>query len=112
MAPRRGWWGIRGGEGRGVVAGRSVASVAAVHLYAAFLGGPAADGRMGEDHEVVFVVAADGRAAKEAAKAKWHGAGRGHVDAVERIDAIDGYAVTLTPDGGPSPDRTALDSYN
>jgi hypothetical protein len=83
-----------------------------VHLYAVFLGGPAGDGRMGEDHEVVFVVAPDGRSAKEAAKAKWHGAGRGHVDAVERIDAIDGYAVTLAPDGGEPGDRTALDSYN
>jgi hypothetical protein len=83
-----------------------------VHLYAAFLGGPVADGRMGEDHEVVFVVAADGRAAKDAAKAKWRGSGRGHVDAVERIDVIDGYAVTLArADAGPA-DRTALDSYN
>ncbi|MGH9093356.1 MAG: DUF1543 domain-containing protein [Acidimicrobiales bacterium] len=84
-----------------------------MHLYAAFLGGPAPDGRMGEDHEVVFVVAADGRAAKEAARAKWRGTGRGHVDAVERIDVIDGYAVSLSPaDGGGPVDRTALDSYN
>lgn len=83
-----------------------------MHLYAAFLGGPAGDGRMGEDHEVVFVVAADGRSAKEAARAKWRGLGRGHVDAVERIDVIDGHAVTLTPVGGEATDRTALDSYN
>jgi len=33
-----------------------------VHLYAAFLGGELADGRMGEDHEVVFVVAGDSTA--------------------------------------------------
>lgn len=83
-----------------------------MHLYAAFLGGPAGDGRMGEDHEVVFVVAADGRSAKEAAKTKWRGAGRGHVDAVERIDVIDGFAVQLTAADGEPVDRTALDNYN
>lgn len=83
-----------------------------MHLYVAYLGGPAAGGRMGEDHEVVYVVAADGRAAREAAKAKWRGAGRGHVDAVERIDVVDGYAVSLAPAAGTTTDRTALDSYN
>jgi hypothetical protein len=83
-----------------------------MQLYAAFLGGPAPEGRMGEDHEVVFVVAADGRSAKEAAKAKWRGDGRGHVDAVERIDVIDGFTVHLTATGGEAVDQTALDSYN
>jgi hypothetical protein len=66
-----------------------------VHLYAAFLGGDLGSGRMGEDHEVVFVVADDERAARQAAKAKWGGAGRPHVDALTRIDAIDGFAVGL-----------------
>lgn len=83
-----------------------------MHLYAAFLGGPAPDGRMGEDHEVVFVVAEDGAAAKAAAKAKWAGSGRGHVDAVQRIDVIDGFSVSLEATGGPPADRTQLDSYN
>lgn len=83
-----------------------------MHLYAAFLGGPAGDGRMGEDHEVVFVVAADGRSAKEAAKGKWRGVGEGHVDAVERIDVIDGFAVHLTAADGEAADLTALDNYN
>ncbi len=83
-----------------------------MHLYAAFLGGPAGDGRMGEDHEVVFVVAADGRSAKEAAKAKWRGAGRGHVDAVERLDVVDGFSVQLVAAGGGAADRTMLDIYN
>ena len=88
-----------------------------MHLYAAYLGGPPSGGRMGEDHEVVYVVAPDGGAAKAAAVAKWRGAGRGHVDAVERIDVVDGYEVSLAPagggpgKGGPT-DRTALDSYN
>jgi hypothetical protein len=83
-----------------------------VHLYAAFLGGPAPDGRIGEDHEVVFVVAEDGAAAKSAAKAKWGGAGRGHVDAVVRVDVVDGFSVGLTPTGAAPEDRTELDSYN
>lgn len=83
-----------------------------MHLYAAFLGGPATDGRMGEDHEVVFVVAPDKVVAKSAAKAKWGGSGRGHVDAVQRIDVVDGFSVSVEPTGGPQEDRTELDSYN
>jgi hypothetical protein len=67
---------------------------------------------MGEDHEVVFVVAENGAAAKAAAKAKWAGAGRGHVDAVERLDVVDGFAVSLTATGDGPADRTELDSYN
>ena len=83
-----------------------------MHLYAAFLGGPAGDGRMGEDHEVVFVVAEDGQAAKQAARSKWGGTGRGHVDAVERLDVVDGYHVSLRATGEGPVDRVALDSYN
>jgi len=70
-----------------------------VHLYAAYLGGPLDDGRMGEDHEVVLVVAADPVEAKERAMAKWRGAGRGHLDALERIDQIDGHRIDLAPVG-------------
>ena len=43
-------------------------------LYAVYLGGDPAPGRLGEDHEMVFVVATDPRAAKQAARAKWTGA--------------------------------------
>ncbi len=71
-----------------------------MHLYAAFLGGDLASGRMGEDHEVVFVVAGDELSARRAAKAKWGGAGRPHVDALTRIDLIDGFAVGLEQRGG------------
>jgi len=81
-----------------------------VHLYAAYLGGAPPPGRMSEDHEVVFVVAADALDAKRRAKEKWHGEGRGHVDAVQRIDAVDGYVVALGP--GDVGDRLTLDSYN
>ena len=70
-----------------------------MHLYAAFLGGDLGPGRMGEDHEVVFVVAEDELSARRAAKAKWGGDGRPHVDALTRIDVIDGFAVGLEQRG-------------
>jgi hypothetical protein len=54
---------------------------------------------MGEDHEVVFVVAADLPSARRAAKAKWGGDGRPHVDALTRLDRIDGYAIALQHQG-------------
>jgi Domain of Unknown Function (DUF1543) len=82
-----------------------------VHLFAAYLGGELGPGRMGEDHEVVFVVAEDTLAARRAAKAKWGGDGRAHVDALTRIDRIDGYSLSLerTADGG---DDTETEGYN
>jgi hypothetical protein len=89
-----------------------LATLAGVHLYAAFLGGELADGRMGEDHEVVFVVADDNTAARKAAQAKWSGSGRGHVDAVTRLDMIDGYSVTVEPSGGAHGDVTSMEGYN
>ena len=81
-----------------------------MHLYAAFLGGELAPGRVGEDHEIVFVVAEDMASAKRAAKAKWGGNGRPHVDALTRLDAIDGYTVALEHDG--SGDVTETVGYN
>jgi len=81
-----------------------------VHLYAAFLGGELQEGRMGEDHEVVFVVADDLRTARRAAKAKWGGDGRAHVDALTRLDMIDGYTIGL--EGGGWGDRTETEGYN
>lgn len=55
-----------------------------MHLYAAFLGGDLAEGRMGEDHEVV--------------------------DAVTRLDRIDGFDISLDPSG--SGDATHMEGYN
>lgn len=81
-----------------------------MHLFAAYLGGELSPGRMGEDHEVVFVVAEDVVSARKAAKAKWGGDGRAHVDALTRIDMIDGYALTLEEAG--SGDRTETEGYN
>jgi hypothetical protein len=81
-----------------------------VHLFAAFLGGELTPGRMGEDHEVVFVVADDMIAARRAAQAKWGGDGRAHVDALTQLDMIDGYAIGLEETG--SGDRTTSEGYN
>ncbi len=81
-----------------------------MHLYVAFLGGPLAEGRVGEGHEVVMVVADDLKEAKAQAKAKWSGVGRGHVDALQRIEMIDGFEITLAEAG--TGDRVVLDDYN
>ena len=81
-----------------------------MHLYAAFLGGELTDGRMGEDHEVVFVVADDVISARRAAKAKWGGDGRAHVDALTRLDMIDGFAIGLEAAG--TGDATESEGYN
>jgi hypothetical protein len=79
-----------------------------VDLYAVYLGGDLAPGRMGEDHEVVFVVADGVRDARRRAKLKWAGASTPHIDAVQRLDAIDGFEIGLREVGGA--DRTELDT--
>lgn len=66
-------------------------------LYAVYLGGDPAPGRLSEDHEVVLVVAADVPEARRRARAKWSGVSKPHVDAVRAVDVVDGYAVTLEP---------------
>lgn len=68
-------------------------------LFVAFLGGDPAPGRIGEDHEVVLVVAEDVKAARAAARAKWTGVGRPHVDAITPISVVDGHRVQLTHTG-------------
>ncbi len=65
---------------------------------------------MGEDHEVVFVVAEDMLSARRAAKAKWGGDGRPHVDALTRIDMIDGYTVGLEQAGAGDVTETQGDN--
>jgi hypothetical protein len=77
-------------------------------LWAVYLGGDLGGGRLGEDHEVVFVVADDPKAVRRQAKKKWRGAGRAHVDAIQRLDAIDGWRILLEPGGGET-DETDLD---
>ena len=48
--------------------------------------------------------------ARRAAKAKWGGDGRAHVDALTRLDMIDGFAVGLEPAG--TGDTTQTTGYN
>lgn len=67
----------------------------ALKLYVVYLGGKVADGRVGEDHEVVLVVADGVSQARKGAKAKWHGLGEAHVDAVQEVDVIDKHKVCL-----------------
>lgn len=85
---------------------------ARVHLYVAYLGGELGLGRMGEDHEVVFVVAEDMPSARRAARAKWGGDGRAHVDALTRLDRIDGYTIGLERQGDGNGDVTETEGYN
>jgi hypothetical protein len=66
-------------------------------LYAVYLGGDPPDGRMGEDHEVVFVVAGDDmKEVRRLARAKWRGVSKPHVDAVQRLDRVDGHEIRLS----------------
>ena len=81
-----------------------------MHLYAAFLGGELPDGRMGEDHKWCSSWRTTPQRPSKAAKQKWGGGGRGHVDAVTRLDMIDGYAVSLQLAG--SGDATEMEGYN
>jgi hypothetical protein len=79
-----------------------------MHLYAVFLGGDLAAGRMGEDHEVVFVVGSEANDVRRRARAKWTGVGTAHVDAVRRLDVIDGHEISTREVGGA--DSTVLDT--
>lgn len=78
-----------------------------MNLYAVYLGGDLAPGRVGEDHEVVFVVGDDLKDVRRRARAKWRGAGTAHVDAVIRLEQVDGHAVELVARG--EGDVTELD---
>ena len=70
-------------------------------LYAVYLGGDPAPGRLTEDHEVVLVVADDLGEARRRARAKWGASTRPHVDAVRLVDVVDGYAISLDPTRPP-----------
>jgi hypothetical protein len=80
-----------------------------LNLYVVYLGGPVLPGRMGEDHEVIAVVAADIPAARKAAKAKWKGFGDPHVDAVQHLDVVDGHKVNLVIASADQRDATHID---
>ena len=82
-----------------------------MRFYAALLGGPLAEGSMGEGHEVVIAVASDVKDVKDVkTKTKWNGRDSGHVDALQRTDVVDGFEINLVLYGDD--DRTTLDSHN
>ena len=66
-------------------------------LYFAYLGGKMPANRLGEEHEVVFVVASDSAEAKRKAKEKWSGDVKEglHVDCLKEITEVDGWNITL-----------------
>lgn len=66
-----------------------------MNLYIVYLGGAPQDGRLGEDHEVVAVVAASLVKARNIAKTKWSGVGAAHVALVQHLDVVGGYQVRL-----------------
>jgi hypothetical protein len=66
-------------------------------LYAVYLGGDPAAGRLTEDHEVVLVVASDLAEARRRGRAKWGASTRPHVDGVRLVDVVDGFAISLSP---------------
>jgi hypothetical protein len=66
-------------------------------LYMAYLGGAPSDGRFGEDHAAVLVVAITKAEAKSRARGKWAGESRGHVDVIKCVDEVDRHDVALTP---------------
>jgi hypothetical protein len=72
-----------------------VSETSEMKLFVVYLGGKVADGRMGEDHEVVAVVAPDVPTARKTAKAKWRGIGDPHIDAVRELDVVDSHKVVL-----------------
>ncbi|CAN5566411.1 hypothetical protein BH10ACT3_BH10ACT3_21940 [soil metagenome] len=79
-------------------------------LFVVFLGGDLPEGRIGEDHEVVFVAATDLRSARSAAKRKWRGSGRAHIDAAAEVSSVDGWDVQLTPSAASDGDRLEVNS--
>jgi hypothetical protein len=81
-------------------------------LFVVYLGGAVLPGRMGEDHEVVLVVATDAKAARAKAKRKWRGSGRAHVDAVAEVDAVDGHEIVLRPVDVTGDRMTVDDTYH
>ncbi|MFA7245205.1 MAG: DUF1543 domain-containing protein [Candidatus Magasanikbacteria bacterium] len=64
-------------------------------LFLAYLGGKMLPNRIGEDHEVVLVVAEDKVEAKAKAQAKWKGEGAAHLDMLTEVDIVDNYVINL-----------------
>ena len=77
-------------------------------LFLCYLGGKLAEGRIGEDHEVIMVVANDIKEAKLQAKKKWRGIPKDvHTDAILEVEAIDGYKIKLEKDASTDLDKVS-----
>jgi hypothetical protein len=50
--------------------------------------------------------------ARAKAKAKWSGYGRSHVDALQRIEAVDGFRIELVPTASADRVGNELFGYN
>jgi len=64
-------------------------------LYAVLLGGKIREENLMEDHQLVFVVAANEKGARKLAKLKWPDAESIHVDGTQCIKQVDGYKISL-----------------
>lgn len=64
-------------------------------LYAVLLGGKIRAENLMEDHQLVFVVAANEKEARQLAKLKWPEADSIHVDGSQYIKQVDGYRIIL-----------------
>ncbi len=64
-------------------------------LYAVLLGGKIREENLMEDHQLVFVVAADEKEARVLAKQKWPEAESIHIDGTQHIKQVDGYRIHL-----------------
>ncbi|QQS15587.1 MAG: DUF1543 domain-containing protein [Candidatus Moraniibacteriota bacterium] len=82
-------------------------------LFIVFLGGRLSDNRMGEDHEVVAVVAEDDSEAKLKAREQWKGLDRKsvHIDSMMELSRVGGYAVSLSRIEGGEDDVQRDNSY-
>lgn len=82
-------------------------------LFVVFLGGKLKDDRMGEDHEVVAVVAEDDHDARVKARGQWRGSDRKsvHVDSMMELSHVGGYTVSLNRIEGKEDDIRINSSY-
>ena len=70
-----------------------------------------AEGRIGEDHEAVMVVASGQMGAMSKGRAKWKGVGKAHVDRVVKLEMVGGYNISLVSNYQDSQD-IILEQFN
>ncbi len=81
-------------------------------LFVVFLGGKLQDGRVGEDHEVVPVVAEDSHDARVRARKKWKGLDQKsvHIDSMMELSSVDGHDVSLNRVGNEEENDIRVES--